>query len=119
MDQRSKNHRFLLDVRVRGRDEKWFRGGLVFKAHRWLYHSTLGSREIKEKKKVVGRLTVTPRAQKAPAEALELLAGHAPRRSLRHCCGGAFDLAACRDTSPIRKGPLASSQFKNSWFAET
>ena len=28
-----------------------FRGGLVFKAHRLLYHSTLGSREIKKKKK--------------------------------------------------------------------
>ena len=25
-------------------------GGLVFKAHRWLYHSTLGSKEIKKKK---------------------------------------------------------------------
>ena len=29
----------------------WFRGGLVFKAHRWLCHSTLGSRVIKKKKK--------------------------------------------------------------------
>jgi len=29
-----------------------FRGGLVFKAHRWLYHSTLGSRVIKKKQKV-------------------------------------------------------------------
>ena len=28
-----------------------FRGGLVFKAHRLLYHSTLGSRVIKKKKK--------------------------------------------------------------------
>jgi len=28
-----------------------FRGGLVFKAHRLVYHSTLGSREIKKKKK--------------------------------------------------------------------
>jgi len=27
------------------------RGGLVFKAHRWLYHSTLGSRVTKKKKK--------------------------------------------------------------------
>ena len=30
---------------------KRFRGGLVFKAHRWLYHSTLGSRVIKKKRK--------------------------------------------------------------------
>jgi len=28
---------------------KRFRGGLVFKAHSWLYHSTLGSRVIKKK----------------------------------------------------------------------
>jgi len=28
-----------------------FRGGLVFKAHRLLYHSTLGSRVLKKKKK--------------------------------------------------------------------
>ena len=28
-----------------------YRGGLVFKAHRWLYHSTLGSRVINKKKK--------------------------------------------------------------------
>jgi len=30
---------------------KRFRGGLVFKAHRLLYHSTLGFRVIKKKKK--------------------------------------------------------------------
>jgi len=29
---------------------KRFRGGLVFKAHRFLYYSTLGSRVIKKKK---------------------------------------------------------------------
>jgi hypothetical protein len=29
---------------------KRFRGGLVFEAHRLLYHSTLGSRVIKQKK---------------------------------------------------------------------
>ena len=32
---------------------KRFRGGLVSKGHRWLYHSTLGSRVIKKKKKKV------------------------------------------------------------------
>ena len=31
----------------------WFRGGLVFKAHRLVYHSTLGWRVIKKKKKKV------------------------------------------------------------------
>ena len=35
-------------------NEKRFRGGLVFQAHKWLYYSTLGSRVIKEKKKVWG-----------------------------------------------------------------
>jgi hypothetical protein len=30
-----------------------FRGGLVFKAHRLLYHSTLGLRVVKKKKKTV------------------------------------------------------------------
>jgi len=33
---------------------KRFRGGLVFKAHRLLYHSTLGSRVIQKKKKGLG-----------------------------------------------------------------
>ena len=36
----------LLDTSVH-----WFRGGLVLKAHRLVYHSTLGSRVIKRKKK--------------------------------------------------------------------
>ena len=30
------------------RKNKWFRGGLVFKARRLLYHSTLSSRAIKK-----------------------------------------------------------------------
>jgi len=29
---------------------QWFRGGLVFKAHKLLYHSTLGLRVVKKKK---------------------------------------------------------------------
>ena len=33
------------------RNLKQFRGGLVFKVHRLLYHSTLGLRVIKETKK--------------------------------------------------------------------
>jgi len=42
-----------------GRNVKRFRGGLVFKAHRLFYHSTLGSRVImkKKKKKKVWELT--------------------------------------------------------------
>jgi len=34
-----------------GRNVQRFRGGLVFKAHRLLYHSTLGLRVITKKKK--------------------------------------------------------------------
>ena len=34
-----------------GRISQRFRGGLVFKAHRLLYHSTLGLRVIKKEKK--------------------------------------------------------------------
>ena len=36
------------------RNVKQFRGGLVFKAHRLLYHSTLGLRVITKKKKLRG-----------------------------------------------------------------
>ena len=39
-------------VQLLHRNEKRFRGGLVFNAHRWLYHSTLGSR-VKRKKRGV------------------------------------------------------------------
>ena len=35
-----------------GGSVKWFRGGLVFKAHGLSYHSTLGLREIKKKKRI-------------------------------------------------------------------
>ena len=37
-----------------GANVKRFRGGLVFKVHRFLYHSTLGLRVIKKKKKKSG-----------------------------------------------------------------
>jgi len=33
-----------------GRNVKRFRGGLVFKAHRLVYHSTLGMRVIKQRR---------------------------------------------------------------------
>jgi len=38
-----------------------FRDGLVFKAHRLLYHSTLGLRVIKKKKKKDGGCTLSAR----------------------------------------------------------
>ena len=40
----------LQDHHVVLRDVQWFRGGLVFKAHRLLYHSTLGLRVIKKRR---------------------------------------------------------------------
>jgi hypothetical protein len=39
------------DLTRRKDESERFRGGLVFKAHRLLYHSTLDSRVIKRKKK--------------------------------------------------------------------
>ena len=44
-------HRFAAWASIRNLDVKRFRGGLVFRAHRLSYHSTLGSREMKKKKK--------------------------------------------------------------------
>ena len=44
------------------RNVKRFRGGLVFKAHRLLYHSTLGLRVTKKKKKKMDRSGRTNRA---------------------------------------------------------
>ena len=47
------------------RNIKRFRGGLVFKAHRWLYHSTLGSRGIKKKRE---GCSPQPRVRYIPSE---------------------------------------------------
>jgi len=44
---------------------KRFRGGLVFKAHGLLYHSTLGSRVIKKKKEEDTRTTSTRKRESA------------------------------------------------------
>ena len=44
----------LLQQQLLRRNVKRFRGGLVFKAHRLLYHSTLGSRVLNKKKEVEG-----------------------------------------------------------------
>jgi len=38
----------------------WFRGGLVFKAHRLVYHSTLGSRVLKRRRRLDARPRVLP-----------------------------------------------------------
>ena len=44
---------FCIDNQLLRRNVKWFRGGLVFKAHRLLFHSTLGLRVIKKKNQLV------------------------------------------------------------------
>ena len=51
--------RVAIQAQLPHRNEKRFRGGLVFKAHRWLYRSTLDSRVIKKKRKVTGRTRPT------------------------------------------------------------
>ena len=47
------------------RNVKRFRGGLVFKAHRLLYHSTLGWRVIKKKEGIAGCTGGTPASRRA------------------------------------------------------
>ena len=61
-----------------------FRGGLVFKAHRRLYHSTLGSRVIKKKKKTsAGR---APSPERLVNYCRTTSASTAPCTSRRICC---------------------------------
>ena len=48
---RERSVQFSIKGQLLRRNVKLFRGGLVFKAHRLLHHSTLGSRGMKEKKK--------------------------------------------------------------------
>ena len=49
-----------------------FRGGLVFKAHRLLHHSTLGLRVIKKKKKKVAGLAIQLAARNQPSVGCEI-----------------------------------------------
>jgi len=63
------------------RHVKRFRGGLVFKAHRWLYHSTLGSGVIKKEKKS------EPRGRKGADDdrlASSTLQGYLAHKKRRH-----------------------------------
>ena len=57
-----------VDESALGRNVKWFRGGLVFKAHRLLYHSTLGSRVIKKKKQYPPTARPQERLEAEPSE---------------------------------------------------
>ena len=57
---------FSISAQLLSKNVERFRGGLVFKAHRLLYHSTLGSRVItkkKKEKKVEGGVRVFKRAR--------------------------------------------------------
>ena len=45
-----RSRQFSLDEQLLRRNVERFRGGLVFKAHGLLYHSTLGLRVIKKKR---------------------------------------------------------------------
>ena len=58
------------------RNVQWFRGGLVFKAHRLVYHPPLGLRVIKKKRQYLVLLEV--RAREDGAVDLE------PRRERPH-----------------------------------
>ena len=44
------HHHLPKEEQLLDRNVQWFRGGLVFKAHRLVYHSTLDLRVIKKKK---------------------------------------------------------------------
>ena len=50
------------------RNEKRFRGGLVFKARRRSYHSTLGSRVIKKRGRIFIKLLTSDHKLKASSE---------------------------------------------------
>jgi len=68
---------------------QWFRGGLVFKAHRLVHHSTLGLRVIKKKKRVY-RSGSGGRAARGWRKGLRL----APRRDAdRHLIGGQLEIS--------------------------
>jgi hypothetical protein len=47
-----------LECQLLRRNVKRFRGGIVFKAHRLRYHSTLGSRVLKKKRKETWSISV-------------------------------------------------------------
>jgi len=61
---------------------QWFRSGLVFKAHRLLYHSTLGLRVIKKKKKEMWHATGVPRERRPRAFLITLISR--PREHLNN-----------------------------------
>ena len=52
--------RLFWELNLRYRNVQRFRGGLVFKAHRLVYHSTLGLRVMKKKR----RVDLSPRRQR-------------------------------------------------------
>jgi len=63
---------FSLSEQLLSRNVKRFRGGLVFKAHRRVYHSTLGLRVIKNKRRRSLKASRSTRTSKVPARGLVL-----------------------------------------------
>ena len=59
-DRTHREVQFSIQQQLLHRNEKRFRGGLVFKAHRWTYHSILGSRVVKKKRRTVALVTTHP-----------------------------------------------------------
>jgi len=53
---------------------KRFRGGIVFKTHRLLYHSPLGSRVVKSRRHSHERLLIADRLLPLPAKIDDLIA---------------------------------------------
>jgi len=80
---------YVVRFRVRVSGLKRFRGGLVFKAHRLLYHSTLGLRVIKKKKfGVWGRgvgWTASPSSRSVDVERLSVRPVTAPATAVSTC----------------------------------
>ena len=64
-----------------------FRGGLVSKAHRLLYHSTLGLRVIKKKKKHVSSMLLTREGRSCAPPGVALVCGVRVLGSIHWCFG--------------------------------
>ena len=85
------------------------RGGLVFKAHRLLYHSTLGLRVIKKKKKARG----LPLGFRGYGFGLDVLAAFSGTRSPRSGASLYRGTSLIRNCPPL--GPYSRTMPKALW----
>jgi len=101
-------------VQLLRRNVKRFRGGLVFKAHRLVYHSTLGWRAIKKKKKAC-RYSKWLETQDRASQL-------GPSCRCTRDCSMDKQLAQGRTSEvlidKITSTPATESQFKNNYFAQ-